>query len=133
MASTVYPLFKQALLGDDVGVDFDTADVRVTVVDTNDYTYSASHEFLDDVASGRIATSGALQNPTITNGVYDADDITITGVTGDQSEALILYQHTGTESTSRLLCYIDSATGLPVTPSGGDLVITWNGSGIFSL
>jgi hypothetical protein len=33
---------------------------------------------------------------------------------------------TGTPTTDRLICYLDSAnvTGLPVTPNGGDITLT---------
>ena len=41
-------------------------------------------------------------------------------------KALILYQHTGTDATARLIAYIDTATGLPVTPNGGDITIVWD-------
>lgn len=82
---------------------------------------------LDDIAAGgRVAVSGALAGKTVTNGVADADDVTFTSVTGDVCEALIIYQHTGTESTSRLIAYIDSATGLPVTPNGGNITVQWD-------
>jgi hypothetical protein len=71
-----------------------------------------------------------LTSKTITNGVFDAADKTLTAVTGDPSEAIILYKHTGTESTSNLIVFID---GLSVTPNGGDIVIQWHASGIFAL
>lgn len=132
MASAIYPKFKETLLSG--GVDLTAADVRAILVDTADYTYNSAHDFLDDVPSGaRVATSSALASKTVTNGVFDAADKTLTAVTGDQSEAIILYVHTGTESTSRLICYIDSGTNLPVTPNGGDINVQWNASGIFSL
>lgn len=86
-----------------------------------------NNDFLDDVAgAARVATSGALANKTVTNGVADADDVTFTSVTGDVSEALLIYKHTGTESTSRLLVHIDTGTGLPVTPNGGNITVTWS-------
>ena len=47
-------------------------------------------------------------------------------MTGDPSEALVIYKDTGTESTSPLIMYIDTATGLPVTPNGGDITVTWD-------
>jgi hypothetical protein len=37
------------------------------------------------------------------------------------------------ESAQRLIAYIDTATGLPVTPSGTNIVVTWHASGIFAL
>lgn len=135
MANAIYPLYKQALLDASSNVDLNDGDVRVILIDTADYTYSATHDFLDDVAAGaRVATSSALQNTTVTNGTFDADDITLSTVTGDQSEALIIYIHTGVESTSRLVAYLDtSITGLPVTPNGGNIIITWDAAGIFTI
>jgi hypothetical protein len=74
-----------------------------------------------------------MTNTTVTDGLFDADDVTLVAVAGDVSEALIIYIHTGVESTSRLVAYIDSATGLPITPNGGNINIVWNASGIFQL
>jgi hypothetical protein len=135
MANAIYPAYKQALLDGSSNIDLNDGDVRVILVDTNDYTYSSAHDMLDDVAAGsRVKVSTALQNTTVTNGLFDADDITLSSVTGDQSEALIIYIHTGTESTSRLVAYIDTGvTGLPVTPNGGDINLAWSASGIFQL
>lgn len=132
MASTLYPKFKEGLLSG--AVDLTTADVRAILIDTADYTYSAAHDFLDDVPSAaRVAVSTALASKTVTNGVFDAADKTLTAVSGDQSEAIVVYVHTGTESTSRLVAYIDSGTNLPATPNGGDITIQWHASGIFAL
>lgn len=137
MANTVYPKFKEALLKSS-GPDLSSAgtDVRAILVDLADYTYNAAHDALDDVpAAARVAVSSALANKSVsTAGVFDADDKTLSAVTGDVSEALILYYHTGTESTSLLIAFLDTGvTGLPVTPNGGDIAIAWNASGIFAL
>jgi len=107
--------------------DWDS-DHRVVLHDDADDTPNLSTDnFLDDVAAGaRVAVSTALISPTSTAGVADANDITINTVTGDPSETLIIYQHTGTDSTSDLVCTITSATGLPVTPNGGNITIAWD-------
>lgn len=135
MANAIYPKYKEALLDGSSNIDLNDGDVRVILVDSADYTYSSAHDFLDDVPAGaRVSTSTALQNTTVTNGLFDADDITLSSVSGDQAEALIIYIHTGTEGTSRLVAYIDTGvTGLPVTPNGGDINLAWNASGIFQL
>jgi hypothetical protein len=126
MANALYDYGREGFL--DGSLDWDTQDFRVILVDTDDYTANlATDQHLDDVPSAaRVATSGALASKTVTDGVADAADVTFTSVSGDQSEALVIYQHTGTESTSRLVAYIDSATGLPVTPNGGDITVTWD-------
>ena len=125
MANELYDKGRQGFL--DGSIDWDTDDIRAILIDTDDYTVDLeSHDNLDDIPAGaRVAVSGALTGKTVTDGVADADDITFSAVTGDQSEALVLYKHTGVESTSRLIAYIDSATGLPVTPNGGDIEVKW--------
>ncbi len=81
-----------------------------------------------------MATSANLASKTFTGGVFDSADPSFTAVTGDVSEALILYIDTGTPSTSRLIAFYDAGvTGLPVTPNGGDINITVNASGWFAL
>lgn len=125
MASAWYPKGLEGFIGGDIALDTD--DIRAILVDTGTYTYSSAHDFLDDVTAGaRIAVSSALASKTITNGVFDAADKTLTAVSGASVEAIIIYQHTGTDSTSRLILFIDTGTGLPVTPNGGDITIQWD-------
>jgi len=135
MANALYDLGRQGFL--DGSIDWDTNDVRAILVDTGAYTVNlATHQFLSDVAAGaRIAVSGALAGKSVTSGVADATDVTFTAVSGATVEAIVIYQHTGVEATSRLIAYIDTATGLPVTPNGGDINVVWdNGaSKIFKL
>lgn len=133
MANAVYPKALQAFLGADIDMEVD--DIRVAIVDSADYTYSAAHDFMDDVA-GIVARSGALAGKTIVNGLFDANDVTLTGVTGDSIEQVILFKHTGSDATARLICFLDrdgSNATFTVTPDGGNILITWNASGIFSI
>lgn len=131
MANALYPKFKQALLT--AGLDVEADNIKVCLVDTGTYTYNAAHDFLDDV-SGIVATSGNLASKTIVDGVFDAADITITGVSGATVEAIIIYKDSGSAATSNLIAYLDTGvTGLPLTPNGGDVTIRWNASGIFAL
>lgn len=134
MANALFASGKQGFLTG--AIDWTSDDIRCILVDTNDYTVNLStHDNLDDVTAGaRVATSSAM-TCTAAAGVADASDVTFSSVTGDVSEALIIYKHTGTESTSTLIAYIDTATGLPVTPNGGDITVTWDSGAnkIFSL
>lgn len=116
--------------------DWLTSDIKAVCVDAADYTVDLTNdEFLSDIAAGaRVATSGNLSSKTRaqsgTKVILDAGDETITGVSGDQFEAVVVYHDTGTASTSPLLAYIDTATGLPYTPSGGGVVLSWAAGGI---
>lgn len=104
--------------------DFDGDDVRAVLIDSADYTFSAAHDFLDDVPSAaRVGTPVALAGKTVTAGVADANDTTLTSVTGDPCEAIILFNHTGSDATAELICHID---GISVTPNGGNITIVWD-------
>jgi hypothetical protein len=126
MANALYDKGREGFL--DGTIDWDTDDIRLILIDEADDTIDlAADDNLDDRAAGaRVATSGAFASKTVTAGVADAADVTLSTVTGDPSESIDIYQHTGTESTSRLICNIDTATGLPVTPNGGDITIQWD-------
>lgn len=133
MANAIYPLYKQALLDGDSNIDLNDGTVKVALVDTGTYTYSASHDFLSDL-TGVVGTAQTIAATTVSNGLFDGDNVTFTAVTGNTVEALVIYIDTGVAGTSRLVAYIDTGvTGLPVTPNGGDITITWSGSGIFQL
>ena len=125
MANQLYVPFKEGLLNGDF--DLNANDIRGILVDAADYTVDlTNHNALDDIPAGARVATAALTGESIAGGVFDADDLTFTAVTGDPSEAVIIYKHTGTESTSLLIAYIDTATGLPVTPNGGNIVVQWD-------
>lgn len=112
----------------DADVDWSADNIKVVLVDSADYTLSlANDESLNDIpAGGRVATSGNLASKTSTGGVADSADVTLSTVTGDQSEYVVVYKDSGTASTSWLVAIYDTATGLPVTPNGGDITIAWS-------
>jgi hypothetical protein len=133
MANALYPKAKEAFLNKDIDMVDDT--IVIALVDTANYTYSATHQYRSDVSNTAIISTSTLSNKTTTNGVFDADDATFTSVTGANAEALIIYQDTGNQATSRLIAYIDSATGLPILPNGGDITVAFSSgsSKIFAL
>ena len=132
MASAVYPTFKAGILQGTWNLS--SAVVRAVLIDTGTYTYSAAHDFYNDL-SGVVGTeSAAMDGKTFTAGTFDANNVTFSAVTGNTVEAIVLFVDTGNAATDALICYVDSASsGLPVTPNGGDIVVAWNASGIFSL
>jgi len=133
MANKLYPKGREAFLAGDL--DWDANNIKVVLVDTT-YVYSDSHQYLSSIDSGdRVATSGNLASKTVTDGVADAADVTFSAVSGNQVTQFVIYQDSGSAATSRLIAHIDTASGLPLTPNGGDITITWdNGaSKIFKL
>jgi len=137
MANALYDKAREAFLGGDL--DWDGNTIKAVLIDAGAYTVDlAAHQFLSSVAAGaRKGTPQTLGTKTVTAGVADAGDITFPSVAdfGGYVEALLIYQDSGVEATSRLIAYIDSATGLPVYPNGGDIAVAWdNGaSKIFKL
>lgn len=128
MANALFAKGRQGFL--DGSIDWDTNNVKAVLIDTGTYTVDlANHDNLDDVPVGaRVSTSGNLTAKTVVDGVADAADTTFTAVTGATVEAIVIYQDTGTAGTSRLIAWIDTATGLPLTPNGGDITIVWDNS-----
>lgn len=138
MANALYPLFKQALLNKEA--DLDTDSIKATLIDSADYTYNAADKTYVAGALGvadaaKVAVSSALGSPTIALGVFDTADFTWTAVSGDVSEAIILWDDTTTSPTADLLIafYDTGMTGMPVTPNGGNINVTVHASGWFAL
>lgn len=129
MANALYDTYKAFLINHLAG---DV--IKAMLVDTAEYAFSAAHEFLSDVpAAARVATSAALTSKTTTAGVFDAADAVYALVTGDVSEAVIIYADTGVEATSRLIVFLDTMGGLPITPNGQNINQGWDAAGIFAL
>jgi len=126
MANRLYDKGRQGFLDGDISWRDDN--IKCVLVDLADYTPDfANDEFLSAItANARVAIAGNLANKTSTAGVADADDVTFSTVVGDPTEALVCYQDSGLPATSRLIAYIDTATGIPVTPNGGDVTVQWD-------
>jgi len=133
MANQLYPKAKEAFLNADIDVIDDT--IIIALIDTDVYSFSTSHQYRSDIPNEAVISTATLANKTSSNGIFDADDATFTSVTGANCEALILFQDSGDASTSRLIAYIDSATGLPILPNGGDITVAFSSgvNRIFSL
>lgn len=138
MANAVYPEYKEFLLSAAANVSLDQDNATdgpfCALVDTGTYTYSSAHDFYNDL-SGIVGTDQRIVTPTVANGTFDGDNLTYTSVSGNSVEALVIYRHNaGANTTWKLVVYLDSSiTGLPVTPNGGNITVTWSGSGIFTI
>ena len=126
MANTLYDYCRQRFLESQINWMTDT--VKVILVSTSAYTpQTAVHQYLADISnSARIAGPVTLTAKATTGGAADAADCTFTSVSGATINAIVIYKDTGTEATSPLIAYIDTATGLPITPNGGDIIVTWD-------
>lgn len=120
--------------------DLTSVTVKAMFVDHADDTPTATDDFIDDILSAArvpaiasCPTLGTKTNGSVAVGTFDAADTTFTSLSGDQAESLILFEDSGSEATSDLLARWDTATGLPLTPSGGNVTVVWNASGILTI
>lgn len=126
MANTHYDNGLRNFLEGNIAWLTDT--IKLVLVDGADYSPSvATHDALDDIpVAARVAISGAFASKSSTGGVADAGDVTLTSVTGDEFEYIVLFKDSGVESTSWLIGIIDTATNLPLIPNGGNVTVAWD-------
>jgi hypothetical protein len=124
MSNFIYGRAKESLLKGEISVT--TNAIRLLLIDGNQYIPSQnSDQFVSDVPVGAVRDrSGNLQNITTTLGVFDADDITLTEYNGQSFSAVIGYQQGSNDTSSRLIFYVDTATGLPFTGSSSTSPVT---------
>lgn len=128
MASQLYPKGAAHLLGLSTKVDLVADNIKVLFYAGS---FSSSHEFVSDLTGASIiARSGNLAGKTVTSGVFDANDITVTSVSGSAFTHVILYKDTGSDSTSPLIAIFDVTS---FTPTGADVSVVFNASGLFSI
>ena len=138
MANALYVSFRNGVLGSHATyVDLDADTVKAALIDHGTDTPNVStDDFYNDISAGLVGSlSSAFTGKTIGTvaaGVFDADNVTFTAVSGNSVESVNVLKDTGNSATSNLIAYFDTGTGLPVTPNGGDITVTWNASGIFT-
>lgn len=126
MANTLYPKGAGHMLAGDI--DFDAHDIKVLFYSA---AYNSAHEFVADLTGASIiARSGNLAGKTTALGVFDANNITVTAVSGSAFAHVILYKDTGSDATAILIAHYDVTT---FTPNGGDVNVVFHASGLFSI
>ena len=144
MANGLYLAYRQGIIGAHATrVDWDADTFRTSFVDTGTYTVAlTTHAFyssLSGVYPNTRATGKALTSPTIGTlgaGIADAADTLFAAFSNGavSEEGIVIYKDSGTDATSDLVAWWDTGvTGMPFTPSGGDVTIAWSSSGIFQI
>jgi hypothetical protein len=128
MASAMYNNARQEFLN--ATFDMNAANkIKVRAVADEDYTYAATHTAMTSVTKYSGSTDATLASPTITDGVFDAADLspafTALAVDGTKDiDALVIFQYNTGDADSIPILYIDLGTA--VRPNGGDINITWD-------
>ena len=127
MANALFDSYREDCL-DSTAPNLSSDDIKISFIDhADDNPDVTSDDFYDDIAAaGIVAASGNLGTKTITDGTFDAADVTVSTVSGDQFESIVIWEDDATDASSSLIAKIDTATGLPFTPSGGDITVQWD-------
>jgi hypothetical protein len=114
------------------GLDWFTHNIKLVLCKSGYVASKTADNFLSDITAGnRVAVSGNLSGKTYTDGILDAEDITIASAsflnTGPATQ-LVIYRDTGVEATSRLIIRGDGndyagLAGSGYTHAGLDLKI----------
>jgi hypothetical protein len=134
MANALYDKARNGFLRGDINWKSGGDTFRAYLVDINGtagspdpYTKDlAADEFLSAIPAACLLSYIALAPADPAAGVADAADCTFLAVTGAVAEAIVIVKWVTSAADSPLIAYIDSATGLPVTPNSGDIQVVWD-------
>jgi hypothetical protein len=140
MADAYYNDAPNNFLGNGVHgqTDLDTDDIRIGLRDEGAVALSLAHEDHADVVGGFV-TNGESVNlssktvGTVGDGIFDHADYVFTTVSGATVESLDYFEWSGASGTSPLLMNLDSWTGLPLTPNGGDVTAAPAAGGVLDI
>jgi hypothetical protein len=131
MANALFDPGREGFLAGEI--DWDTATIKMSLV--RSYTFSAAHKFVSDVttAGGVLHATVTLASKTVTGGVADAADVTFTAPAANAgAHSLLIYQSSAVSggadvaaTAMRVIAWIDSYTGLPISPNGADIPVTF--------
>ena len=110
----------------DGSINWIADEVRVMLM-KDSYTFDATDRFVSELSAMGNGRSWALAGKSAANGVADADPVSLVVLTAEACNGLVIYKHNASDSEARLICYIDSAGGLPCVPAlGQTMEIVWD-------
>lgn len=145
MANFLFDAYRNSLIGKtsdySARVDADTDTLKVTFIDEGTDTPVVGDVFVSGITSGALVpafasavTLGSVTVGTVAAGVVDAADSTFTALTGASVEGILVFKNVTVAGDSPNLAYYNTGiTGVPFTPSGGDVTIQWNASGLWQV
>ncbi len=115
------------------GLDLDTADLRVALVNASYTPDVDNHDFLDDVVANELSGTGYVrkaltsetvaQDNTNNRGTLSADNPTWTGANFGTAAKAIIYVEGASDAARLLVAYIGFAN---TVTNGGDFTLKWN-------
>lgn len=141
MADAFYQEFRNAIFGQtthsviNLSSGGDTIKVMLRDEGTTALNLVTQVDYAD-ISAAAVGTDQTVGSQTVGTagvGAFDHALVTWTSVSGASVESLDYYKDSGIAGTSPLICNIDSATGLPVTPNTGDITFDPAAGGVFQI
>lgn len=147
MPSFLYDEFVTSIMGSASASGFfpDLQDnsYRIFLIDHGvDVPNQATDQTVNDRAVGAqvpaLASAPTLGSQSVVidanQGKFDAADTVFAGLSGVECESIDLFNYINDTPTNDLLiANFNDYTGLPITPSGGNLVVIWPATGIIRI
>ena len=136
MANYIFSVAKQEMLRGNTSLNLVTGNVCMCLCNSTYTANVSSDQFFSNATSGLITPAAQVASVSITGGIFKCANVTFPSVASGNGTAtqVVLYINSGANTTSPLIAHLDSATGLPVSPNGGDLTIVVDSvNGLFQL
>ena len=133
MANALYDTGRNYFLN--ASINWVTTPVRMGFVSISNQPTAYVVSLVGDTVYASVPTGArvgfsvaSLGTKTTSAGIADAADSLMTAVSGPTVGAVLLFASTATANAADwpLIAYIDTATGLPVGPNGGDITVQWD-------
>lgn len=110
------------------GIDMINDPIECALLCDGSYSVDiTADEFLSEIPVDEIVSKTLITGKTISGRrSFDADDLVFPSVSGQTVTQLVIVKSTGIADSSPLIAYYDDVAGLPLTPNGGDIIVTWS-------
>jgi len=130
MANFIYKKTKQSIMNGEI--NFSANLFKVLIIDKTYYTPNQdTDQYVSDIPANAIKKrSSQLENVTNSLGTIDAQNLSIPDYDGSAFNAIVLYVAGNSDSSSKLVFFIDTSDGLPFAGSNTNtpLTLLWSNS-----
>jgi hypothetical protein len=130
MSVQLYPLGRQGFA--DGTINWSTGNIKAILLKST-YTYSTAHQFVSDLTVGTNdnGRSANLASKTQALGLCTAANSSLVATAALASNAIAIFQDSGSDATSRLIAYIDGIQQIviPVTYGSAQVSLACTGVG----
>lgn len=130
MANFLYPVFKRKLMEGTVNLTTDTLRMGLFTASALPTAASSAVDIATIVNNSTINLKDAILTGKMiegtTSAVFDCSDPTFSTVSGGEVTCVIVWKEDGVVKLP--IAYIDSGSGLPFTPTGGNVIINISNS-----